>query len=141
MKISAITVCWNAEKTIRHTVESFLAQDYPNREMVIVDGLSKDTTLDIVKSYNSPLITIHSGKDKGIYDAMNKGLKLYTGDAVGFLNADDVYHTKQTLSHIAAGLKTKPGCHLLENSTLHEGCLPARLGATPPLDLRASRGL
>lgn len=108
MKISAITVCWNAEKTIRHTLESFLSQDYPNREMIVVDGLSKDSTLEIVRSYNSPLITIHSGKDNGIYDAMNKGLTLYTGDAVGLLNADDVYHAKNTLSLIAAALKTKP---------------------------------
>ncbi len=108
MKISAICVCWNAAKTIRSTIESFLAQDYTNKELVIVDGVSTDGTLDIVRSFNSPLITLHSGKDKGIYDAMNKGLRLYSGDAVGFLNADDIYHSPKTLSLIAEGLKKAP---------------------------------
>ena len=105
MKISAITVCWNASKTIRYTVESFLAQDYANKEMILVDGVSSDGTVEIVKSYNSSLIKIHSSKDKGIYDAMNKGLTLYAGDAVGFLNADDAYHNSKCLSLIADGLK------------------------------------
>ena len=108
MKISAICVCWNAAKTIRSTIESFLAQDYADKELVIVDGVSTDGTLDIVRSFNSPLIKLHSGKDKGIYDAMNKGLKLYSGDAVGFLNADDVYHSAKTLSFIAEGLRHAP---------------------------------
>ena len=108
MKISAICVCWNAAKTIRSTIESFLAQDYADKELVIVDGVSTDGTLDIVRSFNSPLIKLHSGKDKGIYDAMNKGLRLYTGDAVGFLNADDIYHSPKTLSLIAEGLKKAP---------------------------------
>ena len=117
MKISAITVCWNAEKTIRHTIASFLAQTHVDKEMLIVDGLSKDSTLDIVRSFNSPLIKIISEKDKGIYDAMNKGLKLYTGDAVGLLNADDTYHDKHSLSLIAAALETAPvvtgGCNMV----------------------------
>ena len=108
MKISAICVCWNAANTIRSTIESFLAQDYFDKELVIVDGISTDGTLDIVRSFNSPLIKLHSGKDKGIYDAMNKGLRLYSGDAVGFLNADDIYHSPKTLSLIAEGLKKAP---------------------------------
>jgi glycosyltransferase involved in cell wall biosynthesis len=106
MKISVITVCWNAEKTIRHTLESFLEQTHPDREMLIIDGISKDRTLDIVRSYNSPLIRIYSEKDKGIYDAMNKGLRLYSGDAVGLLNADDTYHDRNSLALIAESLET-----------------------------------
>ena len=105
MKISTVTVCRNAAKTIRFTIESFLAQTHADKEMIVVDGLSSDGTLDIVRSFNSPLIAIHSGKDQGIYDAMNKGLKLATGDAVGFLNADDTYHDAHSLSYIAAALE------------------------------------
>ena len=108
MKISVVTVCYNAEKTIRHTVESFLSQTHANREMLIVDGWSKDRTLEIVRSYQSPLIKIHSEKDQGIYDAMNKGLKMYSGDAVGLLNADDIYHDRNSLALIAAGLEQSP---------------------------------
>ena len=108
MKISAICVCWNAATTIRSTIESFLAQDYADKELVIVDGISTDGTLDIVRSFTSPLIKLHSGKDRGIYDAMNKGLRLYSGDAVGFLNADDIYHSPKTLSLIAEGLTLAP---------------------------------
>jgi glycosyltransferase involved in cell wall biosynthesis len=108
MKISVITVCYNAEKTVRHTVESFLSQTHADREMLIIDGMSKDRTLEIVRSYQSPLIKIHSEKDNGIYDAMNKGLKLYTGDAVGLLNADDIYHNTNSLALIAQGLSQSP---------------------------------
>ena len=104
MKISVICVCRNAEKTIRHTIESFLEQDYADREMVIVEGLSSDNTLEIVRSYRSPLIKVFSGKDAGIYDAMNKGFSLYTGDAAGFVNADDRLHEPTTLSAVAKGL-------------------------------------
>lgn len=104
MKISTITVCYNSAATIRHTVESFLEQDYPDREMVVVDGASKDDTLDIVRSYGSDLIRIHSERDRGIYDAMSKGLRLFQGDAAGFLNSDDRYHDRFALSAIADGL-------------------------------------
>ena len=108
MKISVICVSWNAAETIGATIASFLAQDYADKELVIVDGVSTDGTLDIVRSFNSPLIKLNSGKDKGIYDAMNKGLRLYTGDAVGFLNADDAFHSPQSLSMIAAALAQAP---------------------------------
>ena len=108
MKISTLCVCRNAASTIRVTVESFLEQDHPHRELVVVDGLSTDKTVAVVKSYASPLITVHSGKDKGIYDAMNKALTLYTGDAAGFLNADDCYHSRDALSVIADNLSKAP---------------------------------
>jgi glycosyltransferase len=72
--------------------------------MIVVDGSSTDHTLDIVRSFASPLIRIFSEPDNGIYDAMNKGLRLYEGDACGFLNSDDVFHDAAVLEHIAAGL-------------------------------------
>lgn len=97
MKLSIITVCFNSEKTIKETFESVLKQEYDNLEYIVVDGLSTDSTMQIVKEYkkkfdesNKKLIYL-SEKDKGIYDAMNKGIKLSTGDIVGILNSDDWY--------------------------------------------------
>jgi glycosyltransferase len=104
MKISVVTICRNAERTIGRTIESFLGQDYPDKEMLIVDGASDDATLAIARSFGAAALQIHSARDCGIYDAMNKGLALYRGDAVGFLNADDRFHDSGALKKIAAGL-------------------------------------
>jgi glycosyltransferase involved in cell wall biosynthesis len=101
MKISIITVCFNSAKTIEDTIQSVLSQDYPNVEYIIVDGGSKDATLDIVKKYSANISHFISEPDKGIYDAMNKGIALATGDVVGILNSDDVYYDSQVLSHIS----------------------------------------
>lgn len=93
MKISIITVCYNSEKTIKDTLESVLKQTYTNYEYLIIDGKSKDDTLKIVKSYEKKFkgkLKYISEKDKGLYDAMNKGIKLATGDIVGIINSDDV---------------------------------------------------
>jgi len=104
MKISVITVCFNSEITIAHTINSFLDQTHPDKEMIIVDGCSTDRTLEIIRSFSSPFIRIISEPDTGIYDAMNKGLKLYEGDAFGFLNSDDMFHDATVLERISAGL-------------------------------------
>lgn len=111
MKISVITVCFNSERTIRETIQSFLDQDYENKELYLIDGGSTDSTLDIVNSFGSDLITILSEPDEGIYDAMNKGLKVFQGDAVGFLNSDDCYHSPKSLSAIASKLKIHDVAH------------------------------
>ena len=108
MKISTICVCRNAGKTIQHTINSFLGQTYQNRELVIIDGLSTDETISIARSYSSPLIKIHSEKDNGIYDAMNKGIARFIGDAAGFLNADDIYHDENVVARFAAALAKTP---------------------------------
>lgn len=105
MKISVVTVAYNAESTISHTVESFVRQTHANREMILVDGASSDKTLDVVRSFNCEKIRIFSERDKGIYDAMNKGLRLFSGEAVGFLNADDTFHGPDALAAIAHGLE------------------------------------
>src|SRR5689334_7637495 len=104
LKISVITVCYNAERTIGTTIESFLAQSYPEKELIVVDGASRDGTVRLVEGFGSPQIAIHSESDSGLYDAMNKGLALYRGDAIGFLNADDRFGGNESLSRIAAAL-------------------------------------
>jgi glycosyltransferase len=99
MKISIITATYNSAKTLADTMRSVMEQDYPNVEHLIIDGASKDDTLAIARSYKH-VAKIVSEKDKGIYDAMNKGLTHATGDVVGILNSDDVYMHNHILSKV-----------------------------------------
>ncbi len=89
--ISIVTVTFNAEKHLAQALDSILTQDYPNIELIVVDGGSQDQTLDIIRQREKAIAYWLSEKDKGIYDAMNKGLSRITGDWVGFKNADDWY--------------------------------------------------
>lgn len=104
MKITIITATYNSGGTVRNTLESVLEQTYADFEHLIVDGASKDNTLDIVKEY---LPRYHgrlryiSEPDKGIYDAMNKGIAMATGDVVGILNSDDFYTANDVLEQVA----------------------------------------
>lgn len=94
IKFSIITVCYNSENTIRKTFESILDQDYDNYEYIVIDGGSKDSTLEIIKEYEAKFngrMKWISEPDKGIYDAMNKGIKASTGELLGFINTDDFY--------------------------------------------------
>lgn len=100
MKISIITVCYNSATTIDSTLRSVTSQDYPDIEYIIVDGGSTDGTLDIIKRYQNVSILV-SEPDKGIYDAMNKGIRLATGDVIGTLNADDFYIDNTAVSDVA----------------------------------------
>ena len=103
MFISIVTVVYNGEKTIRRTIESILCQEFKDYEYIIVDGLSKDSTVNIAKEYESLFegrLRIYSEHDNGIYDAMNKGIKLAKGDYVWLVNADD-WIEPQALSIIA----------------------------------------
>jgi len=100
MVISIITATYNSAATIRDTLESVARQDYKKVEHVIIDGLSKDNTLSIVKEYNH-LHAVFSEPDKGIYDAMNKGISKVNGDIIGILNSDDFYYDEKILSRIA----------------------------------------
>lgn len=104
IKISIITATYNSAKTISDTIESVLSQQYKNLEYIIIDGFSKDNTIDIVKSYvNKSDISIKwiSEKDNGIYDAMNKGIQMATGEVIGILNSDDFYTDNNVLSLVA----------------------------------------
>lgn len=107
MKVSIITVCFNSESTIKETIESVLSQDYSNIEYIIVDGGSIDKTVDIIKSYGNKISKWVSEKDEGLYDAMNKGLKMAQGDVVGIINSDDVYIDNGVISTVLQLLKEK----------------------------------
>lgn len=89
-KISIITVCKNSSSTIEETIKSIIKQNYNNVELIIVDGKSNDNTLSIIEKYKEYISTSVSEIDDGIYDGFNKGLKLATGDLIGFVNADDI---------------------------------------------------
>ena len=91
MKISIITVVFNGEKTIRDTIESILNQTYKDIEYIIIDGNSNDGTMNIVNEFKDNISTIISEKDEGLYDAINKGISLATGDVIGLLHSDDFY--------------------------------------------------
>lgn len=101
MKISIITVSYNSEKTIRDTIDSVVQQNYHDIEYIIVDGNSKDKTVEIIKSYGNKISKFISESDKGIYDAMNKGIQLASGDIVGILNSDDFYADADVLKNVA----------------------------------------
>jgi glycosyltransferase len=105
MKISVVTASYNSEATIGFTIESFLAQNHPEKEMLVIDGASSDTTLKIIESFGSDEIRVLSKKDNGVYDAMNKGFRLFRGEAIGFLNSDDTFHDSRVLADIAAALQ------------------------------------
>lgn len=105
MKVSIITVCYNSEQTIAHTLQSVARQTYPDIEYIVVDGLSKDNTLQVIKEHGTRVTKLISEKDKGIYDAMNKALALATGDVIGFINADDFYASDDAVALAVSALE------------------------------------
>lgn len=101
VKISIITVCFNSAKTIQETLISVASQTYPHVEYILIDGGSSDGTLALLEAYRAHIDVLISEPDKGIYDAMNKGIQLATGDVIGLLNADDLYANEEVLTHVA----------------------------------------
>ncbi|HUC31462.1 MAG TPA: glycosyltransferase family 2 protein [Candidatus Paceibacterota bacterium] len=108
MKISIVTICYNSASTIEGTIKSVLSQNYPDVEYIIIDGGSTDRTVDIIKKYQDKIAHFVSEKDRGIYDAMNKGVRLATGDVVGILNSDDLYADDGVLESVARALDASP---------------------------------
>ena len=100
MKISIITVVLNNSSTIKDAIESVLSQTYHDIEYIIIDGCSTDGTLEIIQGYSKHITKIISEKDKGIYDAMNKGISLSSGDIIGILNSDDVYFDENVIKDV-----------------------------------------
>lgn len=119
VKISIVTVTFNSVATLKDTIESVLAQSYENYEYLVIDGASKDGTVDIIKSYE-PLfggkMKWVSEKDQGIYDAMNKGIRMASGDVVGILNSDDFFRDRSVISRIAEVFDKKSdiGCTIAD---------------------------
>jgi len=107
MKISIITVVWNNKETIKDAINSVLNQTYKNIEYIIVDGASTDGTVEIIKGYGDKISRFISEPDKGLYDAMNKGITLATGDVVGILNSDDFYINKFVIEKVIKIFKEK----------------------------------
>ncbi len=106
MKLSIITATYNSERTLRDTMESILNQTFQDFEYIIVDGASKDATLDIIREYEPRFqgrIRYLSEPDKGIYDAMNKGFAMATGDVIGILNSDDFFTSDDVLQTVVDG--------------------------------------
>ena len=107
MKVSLITACYDSAATIKTTIESVLAQRGVDIEYIVVDGGSQDGTVDIIKKYSTRSTRSTrfefrwlSERDEGMYDAINKGIKMATGDIVGILNADDMFESENTLAHV-----------------------------------------
>jgi len=105
LKISVITVCLNAKYTIQSCINSVINQEYENVEYIVIDGASNDGTFEIIESYKDSIDYFISESDSGIYDAMNKGLELTSGNWIIFLNADDEFFDSQSLKKIVQGLK------------------------------------
>ena len=100
MKVSIITTCYNRETTIRGAIESVLAQDYPYIEYIVVDGASKDGSLDVINEYRGKITKIVSEPDHGMYEAINKGIRMATGDVIGLVHSDDFLYDNHTISAI-----------------------------------------
>lgn len=104
-KVSIITVCFNSEKTIEETIQSVLNQTYKNIEYIIIDGLSTDNTLEIVSKYKEKITKIVSEKDKGLYDAINKGIEMATGEIIANINSDDFYIDNNVIADVVTKME------------------------------------
>jgi len=107
MKVSIITAVLNAEDTIKDTINSILGQTYDNIEYIIVDGLSNDTTIEIIQGYGNKINKFVSEADSGLYDAMNKGISMATGDIIGILNSDDFYLNNNVIDQVVKVFEDK----------------------------------
>ncbi len=110
MKVSLITVSFNSVKTIEQTINSVLSQNYENIEYIVIDGSSCDGTQEILKKYEEKLDILIIEKDKGIYDAMNKGIRLSSGEIIGIINSDDFYHDNNVINEVVEKVKKNPEC-------------------------------
>lgn len=110
LTISIITATWNCQATVADCLASVAQQTWPHRQHVVVDGASTDGTLDVLQAHRQQLAVLQSEPDRGIYDALNKGLALATGDVVGLLHADDLYTHPQVLQHVAQAFADPSVC-------------------------------
>ena len=106
MKISIITSVYNNASTIEDAIKSVLSQTYTNIEYIVVDGASKDGTTEIIRKYENQISKFVSEKDKGIYDGLNKGVDLATGDVIAFLHSDDIYENENVIADVVKLFET-----------------------------------
>lgn len=120
MKISIITPTFNSERTVSDTIESIFFQTHKDIEYIIIDGLSRDKTLSIISDYQQKFnIKLISEKDSGLYDAMNKGVKLASGDIVGILNSDDYYYSEEVLGKVNKIFESDPSISAVYGDILY----------------------
>lgn len=105
MKISIVTVCFNAESNVEKTIKSVISQTYSDIEYIIIDGNSTDSTMAIIEKYADKIDKIISEPDNGIYDAMNKGISLATGDFINFMNAGDIFSSQDAVKNVVMQIK------------------------------------
>ncbi len=118
MKVSIITAVYNNRTYISDAIESVLAQDYEQLEYIVIDGGSTDGTLEVIRQYENKISVLVSEPDRGLYDALNKGLKLATGDVIGFLHADDMYAKPTAVSQIVETFQLQ-GCDTAYSDLLY----------------------
>lgn len=113
MKVSIITVCYNSAATIQDSLDSVARQDYTNIEYIVVDGASSDGTLDLIAQYTESVSLLISETDRGLYDAMNKGIQAATGDVIGILNSDDIYESDTVISDVVRSFESNQGSDMV----------------------------
>lgn len=116
-RFSIITVTYNAQKVLEDTIQSVISQTYHQVEYIIIDGASRDNTLTIIEKYRSRISQVVSEPDKGLYDAMNKGISLATGDYICFLNAGDSFHGDHTLQRMVHSIHSNEWPDILYGET------------------------
>jgi len=119
LKISIITVTYNSDSYLCQAINSVSSQNYPNKEYVIIDGKSSDGTLSIIKQQMQQIDEFISESDVGIYDAMNKGIALCTGDVIGLLNSDDMYTDENVLKDIMECFNADPDLDILYGNLVY----------------------
>lgn len=143
LRVSIVTVSYNAETTIEKTIQSVLCQSYSDIEFIVIDGASDDGTLEKIQQCQDGSIKVISEKDDGIYDAMNKGLASATGDIVYFLNSDDQLHGKEVISNVAEQFRRDNELGILSGTVkfvdLPEN--PSYYAVNPKFDFRNIRDL
>lgn len=118
MKVSIITSCFNREVTIRKTIESVLSQDYEDIEYIVVDGASSDSSLYIINEYRNRIAKIISEPDHGMYEAINKGIRIAQGDVIGLMHSDDFFYDNHVVGRIVAKMKETGAEFLYGNGLL-----------------------